>query len=169
MNNTLKAVLSYLSIIVLVILIRLFLVTPIIVNGPSMNDTLYNNDVMILNKIGYQINGVKRFDVVVIKYGDDHIIKRVIGLPGEIVKYKNGVLYVNGKKIDEPFIDQKTEDFSTSSLIKNGVIPVNTYFVVGDNRNNSYDSRYIGFIKKADIMGKTNIVIFPFKHIKIIK
>ena len=134
-----------------------------------MNDTLYSNDIMILNKIGFQINGVKRFDVVVIKYGNEHIIKRVIGLPGEIVKYENGLLYVNGENIKEPFINQKTADFSTTFLISNGIIPSNTYFVLGDNRNNSYDSRYIGFIKKEDIMGKTNLVLLPFKHIKIIK
>ena len=134
-----------------------------------MNDTLYSNDIMILNIVGYHTSGVKRFDIVVIKYGNEHIIKRVIGLPGEIVKYRNGLLYVNGKNIKEPFIDQKTADFSTTTLIKDGIVPSDTYFVLGDNRNDSYDSRYIGFIKKDNIMGKTNLILFPFKHIKIIK
>lgn len=133
-----------------------------------MNSTLFNNDIMILNKIGFSLGGLNRFDVVAIKRENDHLIKRVIGLPGEKIEYRDNQLYVNNKKIKDPYANITT-DFSTEYLIKDGIIPKDKYFVLGDNRSYSADSRIIGFIDKKSIIGKTNLIIFPFNHIKIIK
>ncbi len=97
MNSTIKTICEYLLIIAVVIVIRIFIITPIEVNGSSMENTLYDKDIMILNIIGYHTSGIRRFDIIVIKYGKEHLIKRVIGLPGETVEYNDNKLYINGK------------------------------------------------------------------------
>ncbi len=159
-----KEILSYIIIIVVVLLIKTYIATPVKVNGNSMNNTLKDNDIMILDKITYRFQEIERFDIVVLKNGDDYLIKRVIGLPGETVEYKNNKLYINGKNVDEKFIHEKTDDF-----VMNEKIPDDCYFVVGDNRPISKDSRYIGVINKKDILGKTSLVIFPFSRFGVKK
>lgn len=162
MKKALKENLVYIIIIILIILIKCFVVTPVRVNGRSMLKTLKQNDVMILNKLAYKNKDIKRFDIVVIKNNKELIIKRVIGLPGETITYKNNILYVNGKKVKENFskiYDDDLDDYTT------GVIPKGKYFVVGDNRPDSLDSRMIGFIKKKNINGKCIYTIFPFSRI----
>lgn len=164
MKEKYKEILSYIIIIVVVLLIKHYVITPIKVNGNSMNNTLKNKDIMILDKISYRFQEIERFDIVVIKKGNDYLIKRVIGMPGETVEYKNNKLYINSKNIDEKFIHEKTNDF-----IMEEKIPDDCYFVVGDNRPVSNDSRYIGVINKKDILGKTSLVIFPFSRFGIKK
>ncbi|MFA6327709.1 MAG: signal peptidase I [Bacilli bacterium] len=168
MKKYIKSIIFYLSIIIFVVLLRIFIITPIIVDGDSMNSTLFNNDIMILNKIGFSLNGLNRFDIIAIKIENDHLIKRVIGLPGEKIEYRDHQLYVNNKKMKDPYA-KITDDFNTEYLVKDGIIPKDKYFVLGDNRLYSADSRIIGFIDKKDILGKTNLIIFPFNHIKIVK
>lgn len=167
-NKIVKTICEYLLVILVVIILRVFIITPIEVNGHSMETTLYDKDIMILNIIGYRTNKIKRFDIVVIKYQDEHIIKRIIGLPGETVKYINNKLYINDKYTDD-IIDTDTENFSTYEITNDGIIPKDNYFVLGDNRDNSADSRIIGLINKKDIVGKTNLIIYPFKHFGLVK
>ena len=157
-------ILVYVLIIVFVILIKIFVVTPVVVRGQSMYKTLHNKDVMILNKLSYKFNDIKRFDIVVIKLPNELIIKRIIGLPGDKIEYKNNKLYVNGKRVKENFdkIDDTTlEDYNTEDL-GSITVPKGYYFVLGDNRKNSADSRVIGFIKEKSIQGKASYTIFPF-------
>ena len=129
-----------------------------------MVPTLLEGDIMILDKIGYRINGLKRFDIVVIKYNNEKIIKRVIGLPGDYIEYKDNILYVNGKEIKEEYKRDITNNFSLKDLGYEK-IPENKYLVLGDNRSISKDSRIIGLIDKEDIEGYTGIIVFPFKRI----
>ncbi len=129
-----------------------------------MVPTLLDGDIMILDKIGYRINGLKRFDIVVIKYNNEKIIKRVIGLPGDYIEYKDNILYVNGKEIKEEYKRDITNNFSLKDLGYEK-IPENKYLVLGDNRSISKDSRIIGLIDKEDIEGYTGIIVFPFKRI----
>lgn len=159
MNEKLKEILGYVIVIVIVLLVKQFIITPIKVNGNSMNNTLLNKDIMILDKISYRFSDIKRFDIVVIKKNGEYLIKRIIGLPGEKLRYENNKLYINGKEVEENFNHFLTEDF-----ILDGEIPANNYFVVGDNRIDSLDSRFIGFIKEEEILGKTSLVIYPFKR-----
>lgn len=98
-NKTFKTIMSYLLIIVLVILIRIFFIDPVRVDGGSMDTTLANGQIMILNKIVYKRNDVKRYDIVVVNEGDKSIIKRVIGLPGETIEYKDNKLYIMVRKL----------------------------------------------------------------------
>ena len=164
MKNTIKELFPYFIIIVVVFLIKAFVVTPIRVNGPSMELTLQPKDIMILNKIAYYFEKPKRFDIVVVRTKEDDIIKRIIGLPGEEIEYKDNVLYVNGKKVKEVVKDLDTSDF-TSEELGSKKIPKGEYLILGDNRGNSSDSRMIGFVKKSQIMGRTSLTILPFKRI----
>ncbi len=163
-----KEFLPYVIIIIVVVLVRAFIVTPAMVDGNSMEPTLNNNNVVILNKLSYRMNELKRFDIVVIKLSDEKIIKRVIGLPGEHVEYKDGGLYVNGFLIEENFKHAETHDFKLEN-IGYLTIPGDKYFVVGDNRIDSMDSRYIGLIDKKNILGSVSHRIYPFNKISKIK
>ncbi len=148
---------SYIIVIILVLLFKKFVVSPIKVNGSSMFKTLHDGDIMILNIIGYRFSDVERFDIVVVDEGDEYLIKRVIGLPGETIEYKDNQLYVNGKKVKENYGSEKTDDFKVK-------VSKDSYFVLGDNRTNSLDSRYFGAFKRKKILGKTKLTIFPFNR-----
>lgn len=162
MKVNFKELIAYILIIILVLLIKTYIFTPIRVNGNSMYPTLEHGDMMILNEIGYHLNGVKRFDIVVVFINGEKIIKRVIGLPGDKVFYKDNKLYINDLEVDEDFSHADTKDFSVKDALGYEVIPDNYYFVVGDNRVDSLDSRVIGLVSDKQIRGKTNFVWYPF-------
>lgn len=153
-----KELLPYIVVIIIVIIIKTFIFTPIRVNGPSMNNTLKDKDIMILDEISYRFSDIERFDIVVVKYNNEYIIKRVIGLPGDRIKYKDNKLYVNDKFVKEDFSHKETSDFDEV------LVEDDSYFVLGDNRSDSLDSRIIGSISKNDIKGKTSFTIFPFSR-----
>lgn len=157
-KKVLHEIISYILIILFVVLVRSFIVTPVKVKGPSMMPTLKEKDVLILNKLK---KNYKRGDIVVIKKlgKTDEIIKRIIGIPGDTVEIEKGVVYINTKKLDEPYKKGMTGNLD---LIK---LKENEYFVLGDNRGVSMDSRLIGPITKKEIKGKTKIRLFPLKRI----
>ena len=152
-----KEAVTYLLIILFIILVRTYVVTPVRVSGSSMANTLKNGEILLLNKFEYRFSDIKRFDIVVVKSHKERIIKRVIGLPGETLKYENGILYINDKMIEENYLDEVTKDFTYE-----GKIPDGSYLVMGDNRDDSLDSRYFGCFPKKDILGHASFVLFPF-------
>lgn len=158
MKKWVKELFVYLVIIILVIIIRQFVMVPIKVEGPSMEPTLKEGQLMLLNKMVYNISKPSRFDIVVINENGLPIIKRIIGLPNEKVKINNNQLYINNKLIKQPFKHIKMDDYTLSHKVAK-----NSYFVLGDNRPLSQDSRAIGLIKKKDIMGHVNISLWPIK------
>ena len=161
------------------LLIRYLLFTPIVVDGESMMPTLENGDRMIVNKIGYEIGKPDRFDIVVFHASEKKdYIKRVIGLPGDHIAYKDDQLFVNGDAIPEPYLDKHQADIISGTLTENftleeytqmSVIPEGYVFVMGDNRMNSTDSRQIGLISIKDIIGKTNLIFWPLNEINLIE
>ncbi len=159
-TNFFKEVFPYIIIVIIVVLFRSYIMTPVEVEGMSMYSTLNNGEILLLKKFD---KNYKRFDVIVFKNNKDKLIKRIIGLPGETVEYKDNKLYINGKYVKEKFLknDQQTYDFNIKELGYKK-IPKNYYFVLGDNRTNSTDSRIIGLINSKQITGKTDIIIFPF-------
>lgn len=168
-KKIIKELYPYVIVVIVVVLIRTFIITPAVVDGESMEPTLQDNNVIILNKLDYRINKINRFDVVVVDWNKEKIVKRVIGLPGEHVEYKDGNLYVDGFIVNEEFKHAETYDFK---LEQAGylTIPGDKYFVVGDNRTNSIDSRYeVGLVDKNDILGSVSLRIFPFNKINKIK
>ena len=168
-----KDALSYVITAIVVIFIIVYIMTVQQIVGPSMKPTLNDQDIVLLSKIHYRIFKIKRFDIIALKNNDTkYLIKRIIGLPGDKIEYKNSVLYVNGVAIKESFLDSsvKTNDFSVTDLGYEK-IPDNMYLVLGDNRGDSLDSRSkkVGLIKRKDIIGRVNIRIWPITKIKLVK
>lgn len=161
MKNIIKEVLPYILILGGVILIRSFIITPVIVSGNSMKPNLHNGEVLLEKKIGYNHSSIKRFDIVVIKTGNEEIIKRIIGMPGEHISYKNNKLYINDKIVKETFKFRNTEDFNLEEICNCTSIPEGKYLVLGDNRPISKDSRTIGLVDEKDILGKAVYCIWP--------
>jgi len=128
---------------------------------PNFND----GELLLVRKIKYNEKTIKRFDVVVIKKGKEEIIKRVIGLPGEHISYKNNKLYVNDKVLEENFDFRKTNDFNLEEICTCSSIPEGKYLVLGDNRPISKDSRSIGLIDEKDIVGKSVFRLWPITKI----
>ena len=164
MNNKIKSfikeLIPYVIILIVVVLIRSFIVTPVMVSGTSMSPTLKGREIMILNKLDKKIT---RYEIVVLDTNHEDIIKRVIGLPGETISCENNTIYVNSRKIDDKFGAGVTSDFKKITLGKD------EYFVLGDNRENSLDSRYYGPFKKKEIKGSTKLIVFPFHKIGKVK
>lgn len=157
----LKELMPYIIIVVVVLLVRSFIVTPGLVNGSSMEPTLHNNELVLINKIGLN-KGIDRYDIVVVKYENSTIIKRVIGLPYETVEYINDTLYIDGEEVGTKVDFEYTKDFKLTA-------GKNEYIVLGDNRNISKDSRIIGPVKERDIIGKVDLVLFPFSKFGKVK
>lgn len=147
----------YVLLLIIVLLFKKYIYAPLYVHGESMMDTLHDGDIMILDIIGYHSKGLERFDIVVVDDGKDYIIKRVIGLPGETISYKDNQLYVDEEIVEDIYGSNRTEDFEVT-------VPEGKYFVLGDNRGNSLDSRYFGAFDKKKILGKTKLVLFPFSR-----
>ncbi len=178
MKKILKEMLPYIIILLTVILIRVFIVTPITVVGDSMVPYLHSDELLLLSKISYKIHDIKRFDIVVIK-DDEWIIKRVIGLPGEKIFYYNNNLYVNGNLVEDKYGNGITNDFDLDDICLAGsgntkanffkcpydTIPEGYYLVLGDNREISKDSRRVGLIKEEEIQGKAVFRFWPFNKI----
>lgn len=157
----LKSLIPYIIIIVVVVLIRTFLFSPALVNGSSMENTLYDGEIVIVNKIGL-LSGIDRFDIVIVKVGDELLIKRVIALPNEKIEYKDNVLYINDEEIETPIEFEYTNDFVHTT-------GYDEYFVMGDNRDVSQDSRILGAFNKQNIEGKVDLVLYPFNKIGFVK
>ncbi|AMA61768.1 signal peptidase I [Kurthia gibsonii] len=170
-----KEVMSWVWPILIAILIavgvRYFLFAPVTVKGESMENTYHDNDRVIISKV----SKIKRFDVIVFKspVEDDYYIKRVIGLPGDNIEFKNDELFINGKKYKEDYEQDHvkeyqadglnfTEDFTMKDVTGDVKVPDNSYFVMGDNRQNSSDSRDYGFIKKSAVSGVVLFKFFPW-------
>ncbi|QIL47935.1 signal peptidase I [Vagococcus hydrophili] len=167
-NKNKKDLIWFVSMFSILIALRVFLFSPVTVSGESMMPTLVDREKMIASKV----STIERFDIIPFKSPDKpgkNYIKRVIGLPGDKIEYKDDVLYVNGKAYEEPYLDEYkskvdtflTEDFSLESLYGVSEVPENTYFVLGDNRQNSNDSRAIGFIEKEEILGVSKVSLWP--------
>ena len=152
-----KELLPYVIIIVVVVLIRTFIITPVRVQGSSMKTTLNNGDILLLYKLGKY----NRNDIVVLKEAMDNeiIIKRIIGMPGEIIEIVDNTIYINEEPIEDKHAYGKTGDYPKTLLKED------EYFLLGDNRVVSKDSRIFGPVKKSSIKGKTIVRLFPFNKI----
>ena len=159
------------AVIIVVICIIMYIVTIQQIVGSSMSPTFNSQEIVILNRLHYRFFDIKRYDIVSFEYDSTkYLIKRVIGLPGETIEYKDNILYVNGKKVKEEFLaeDTVTENFSLKSLGYDK-IPKGMYLVLGDNREDSLDSREIGLVEEKEILGKVNLRIWPIFKIKYVK
>jgi len=151
-----------------------------VVDGESMMPTLQDHERIVLTKFGTNIDNIDRFDIVVFHATvDKDYIKRVIGLPGDHIEYKDDTLYINGKAYEEPYLDKYknqmeagvplTESFKLEDISGSMTVPEGQLFLMGDNRQNSLDSREIGTISVDEIVGKANLVYWPINEIKLVK
>jgi signal peptidase I len=170
----------------LVFVIRWFLVSPFIVDGPSMQPNFWNRERIIVNKIMYDIRQPQRGEVIVFHVPEEgrDFIKRVVGLPGETVKVDGDKVYINGKQIEENYLKDAYEKAHAEGVLYNsndtdrsnfpnssfpdGVVPKGMLFVMGDNRSNSEDSRMIGFIPIDRIVGRADLIFWPINEFKFI-
>ncbi len=170
-------ILSFLETVVVALVISIvlyiFIMTPHEVIGNSMHPTYKNGEYLMANKVTYRIQDPKRGDVIIFKYSETQdFIKRIIGLPGDTVMLKDGQIYINEKALDESKYLSSSIYTNGGDFLKEGesvTIPDDEYFVCGDNRPHSSDSRTFGPIKDADIKGKAWIVYFPFSEFRIVQ
>lgn len=165
-RDTIKVIICIL--LILFLLQYVFSVTKVV--GSSMFPTLQDEELLVLNKVKYRFQDVKRGDIISLKYADTkYLIKRVVGLPGESVVIQDSCLYINNEKLEEAYIskDLKYKDFSLQDL-GYSVIPQDKYLVLGDNRVNSLDSREIGLVSKEDIIGKVSVRFWPLNKFKFL-
>ena len=152
----------------LFVLQYVFSVTKVV--GDSMFPTLHKEELFILNKFHYRFFDIKRGDSVSLEHKDTkYLIKRIIGLPGDTIQIKNSKLYINGSVYEENYLSD-TLNYKDFDLKDIGYekIPDDMYFVLGDNRENSLDSREIGLISKKDIQGKISFRFWPLNRMKFI-
>ncbi|MFD2630330.1 signal peptidase I [Oceanobacillus kapialis] len=159
---------------VLLIGLRSLLFASYVVDGESMQPTLYDGNLLMVNKVIYDLTQAERFDVIVFHANEEEdYVKRVIGLPGDTISYKNDKLYVNGKYVEEPFLepyveasDSKpfTSNFTLEETTGEKKVPEGKLFVMGDNRQDSLDSRSFGFISTEQLVGKVDIKYWPLNQ-----
>jgi len=154
--------------VVLAVLIRMFVLQPFYIPSGSMEPTLMINDRIIVSKISYRLHQPERGDIVVFKYPLDtkrDFVKRLIAKSGETVEVRDSKLYINNELVPEKYLPE-------GLVIKGDYgpeqVPEGSYFMMGDNRNNSDDSRIWGFLPKDLVIGKAVVVYWPFQHIRII-
>ena len=157
--------------------IRAAVVQAFYIPSESMLPTLHVNDKLMVDKISYRFSNPVRGDIVVFnptaqlekelgadgkpKYHDS-FVKRVIGVPGDRIEVNNGKVYINGTAIAENYLNEAPNyNWSSTALTPDGVVPQGQYLVLGDNRNNSYDSHYWGFVPKDKIVGKAIVRYWP--------
>ena len=144
-----------------------FAVQAVHVEGLSMWATLDDNDYLIANKIDYRLHAPQRGDIIILRPPSSNstdFIKRIIALPGERILISHGIVYINGHKLDEPYLPEAWTQLDTWGGPDGTVVPPNDYFVMGDNRNRSQDSRIFGFIGRDRIDGRAWFRIWPLNH-----
>jgi signal peptidase I len=149
--------------------IIIFLYQPVRVEGTSMLPMLEDQDRLFVNKLAYRVGEIHRGDVVVFLYPRDHeksYIKRIIALPGDDLKIDHGVVYVNGDELKEKYVPRQYED---ERSMTETVIPPNEYFVMGDHRSISSDSRDFGPVERELIYGKAAFVYWPMEQVGVVR
>jgi len=198
----LDALRSLLSIIVIAMFVLTFIIQPFRIPSESMERTLLVGDFLLVNKMTYSPPGhwpwalpyreIRRGDIIVFRFPldpTDHVVKRVIGLPGDRIRLRDGVVYLNGQPQQEPYVSDESsypdafrDQFPAATYtdpgvetqwwlemrrdVRNGelIVPPNSYFALGDNRNHSRDSRYWGFVPRENIVGRPILIYFSLRR-----
>ena len=167
-------IISIVVVVIIALIVRNFIVCPVMVKGSSMEPNFHHGDIVLANRFEYIISEPERDDIVICDYsastGEKHIIKRVIGVEGDTIDFQwtdhmYYKLVLNGEVIDEDYT--KEDMYFIGDMSFPYTVPEDCYFVMGDNRNDSNDSRYVavGAIKKSDMIGKVFVSVKPFRVI----
>ncbi|UOR13180.1 signal peptidase I [Halobacillus amylolyticus] len=162
--------------LLLALVLRSYLFASYVVDGESMEPTLYDGNLLMVNKVVYDWQGVNRGDVIVFHANEkEDYVKRVIGIEGDHIAFENDVLYVNGRRVPEPYLEELrpddgrlfTRDFTLEGVTDQSVVPEGHLFVMGDNRRDSLDSRYFGFVPVESIVGKVDVRYWPVSQVDL--
>jgi len=151
------------------IFIVIFVVQPVKVEGTSMQPRLVDQERIFVNRFIYRFEDIHRGDVVVFWYPQDRsksFIKRVLGVPGDKVEIRSGTLYVNEQRVYEPYLNPAFQDYKSFRPV---LVPPGQYFVLGDHRNSSNDSRSWGFVARDLIYGKAVFSYWPFSRVGLVE
>lgn len=164
---------SIVVILAIMVMVYLFIMSPQEISGASMEPNFHNGEYILTNKIEYKLHEPQRGDVVIFKSPrnpDIDYIKRVIALPGEQVRVSRDTIYINDKPLLESYIPSTTNTYGGSFLTENQefVVPKDKYFVLGDNRQHSSDSREFGPVGKEEFIGKALLRYWPFSEFGLI-
>ena len=178
-----EAVIVVVIAVLVAVLLRAFVVQTFFIPSGSMEPTLKIGDRILVNKLSYHLHGVDRGDVVVFSRPPtedcggaqvNDLVKRVIGLPGDVVSLSGGYVYIDGKRLDETWLPSSEQGVTVpgpagnnSNLARPYRVPTDNYFVMGDNRTDSCDSRYWGPIAKSLIVGKVELRVWPISSLHI--
>lgn len=172
-----KRIWSIIRIVVISLLLafffRSYLFASYVVNGKSMEPTLHDGNLLMVNKMIYDWKNINRFDVIVFHANEEEdYVKRVIGVPGDHIEYKDDTLFLNGEVVEETYLTSYrngeeilTHDFELEMLTGERKVPQGKLFVLGDNRQKSYDSRDIGFIDENSVVGKVDLLYWPVSQL----
>ncbi|RDW19922.1 signal peptidase I [Oceanobacillus chungangensis] len=176
-NKIWKITLVLLVVVFTVISLRPILFASYIVDGKSMEPTLHDGNLLMVNKVIYNLAEADRFDVIVFHANKrEDYVKRVIGLPGDQIEYKNDKLYINGKYMEEEFLKFHakasntrpfTENFTLEEITGETTVPDGQLFVMGDNRQDSLDSRSFGFVSIEQLVGKVDAMYWPISEMSL--
>lgn len=156
--------------LLIILPVRYFLIQPFYVKGASMEPNFFDHEYLVIDEISYRFNEPQRGDIVVFKYPKDpkqFFIKRVIGLPGEKVKVADNGIYINGVKLDEQYLSPETETVLPLRGYGDITLASDEFFLLGDNRTQSLDSRIFGPVKRDFIIGRTWIRGWPFNRVTV--
>jgi signal peptidase I len=178
-----EAVIVVVVAVLVAVLLRTFVVQTFFIPSGSMEPTLQIGDRILVNKLSYHLHGVDRGDIVVFSRPPtencggpevNDLVKRVIGLPGDVISVSGGYVYIDGKRLDEAWLPSTEQGITvpgppgnSSNLAQPYRVPANDYFVMGDNRTDSCDSRYWGPISKSLIVGKVDVRVWPISSLHI--
>ncbi|HEY0796274.1 MAG TPA: signal peptidase I [Acidisarcina sp.] len=172
-NTVPPRMLSWFRDIIISVVVAYFIITfvyqPVKVEGSSMLPQLRDQDRLFINKFAYRFEKIERGDVVVFYYPRDpstSYIKRVIALPGDELRVEKGLVYVNGVLVPEPYVPEQFKDYRS---VDDLVVPQGYYFMMGDHRSNSSDSRDFGPVRRGLIYGKASVVYWPQVDAGVVK
>ena len=164
---TLRFFKSILLVVVLALIFRIFVIQPFIVVGQSMEPNFHDRDYLLIDKLTYRFSPPKRGEVIIFHpkpSPDESYIKRIVGLPGETVEVKDGKVYINDREMDEKYIQNDNNTVLERNYAKTKLAS-EEYFVFGDNRDHSSDSREIGSVPRVNIQGRVAIVLLPLRSL----
>ena len=172
-KETISWILTLGSAVIIALCIRGFVFEPVIVDGSSMLDTLQDRELMFVTKFDYIFGEPERGDIVICKYPEStkNYVKRLIGLPGDTIFIEDNTVYINGEELDESYLTPERNDSPFYSNMAERVLGDDEYFVMGDNRDNSRDSRSsaVDTLTRSQIKGHVRFVFFPFDSMRAIE
>lgn len=161
------------AVMLLAFIFKAVVFQPFVVDGISMEPDYHNGEYIIVNKFVYKVSKPNRGDVIILRPPDVQdvtYIKRIIGLPGDTVKISGGNVYINGKILNEPYLTPGDTTITTDANLSQGVkLGDSEYWVMGDNRNHSSDSRVFGPLPKDNIVGKAWLIVYPKQYFGLVK